>query len=456
LAAGSLLVLPRGVAYDPWSWLVWGREIAHLHLDTREAATSVKPLPMIITTLVAPLGSVAPILWLLIARAATLLALALAFRLGRGLGGPGAGVVAALGLAVSDQFLGYLFVAGMSEPMAVAAFLGAVDSHIRGRHRWALACLVAAGLLRPEAWPFLAAYCLWLARRTTAWRRAAAAVIAVAVPASWFVIDWFGSGHLLRSAGAASQQSQGGPLLSSQPGLATVRESWQLLPLPIVIAFLLGLTVALVFRARDAAPSPALWMGLVAVGWLALDAAMAQARVATGASRYLLPGAALACVVAGGFVSDVVRTLKRLLPSSPGSAVAALLVGYLGIGLLCVPRLVDTGRQINTGVRSDRQLARLASELPRAVSLAGGRATVARCGRVSTNPFQTTLLAWQLRVPIDDVGFAVSVPGTVFEQSGSPSVPAPLGRYYHTTGSVGLSGGAGAGWVVRVARLSCQ
>ena len=97
LAAISLVVLPRGLAYDPWSWVIWGREIAHLDLNTRGAATAVKPLPMVFTTIFAPAGSAAPVLWLLVARAATLLSLALAFRLGQRLGGAGAGVIAAVG-----------------------------------------------------------------------------------------------------------------------------------------------------------------------------------------------------------------------------------------------------------------------------------------------------------------------------------------------------------------------
>ena len=40
--------------------------------------------------------------------------------------------------------------------------LGAVDRHLEGRRRQAFALAVAAGLLRPEAWPFLGLYGLWL------------------------------------------------------------------------------------------------------------------------------------------------------------------------------------------------------------------------------------------------------------------------------------------------------
>ena len=61
LAALSLL-LPFALVYDPWAWLVWGREITGLELDTG-SGPSWKPLPVIATTLAAPAGGAAPELW---------------------------------------------------------------------------------------------------------------------------------------------------------------------------------------------------------------------------------------------------------------------------------------------------------------------------------------------------------------------------------------------------------
>ena len=59
--------LPATLAYDPWAWLVWGREIGHLDLDTT-GGPSWKPLPVVITTPLAVLGDLAPTLWLVVAR----------------------------------------------------------------------------------------------------------------------------------------------------------------------------------------------------------------------------------------------------------------------------------------------------------------------------------------------------------------------------------------------------
>jgi hypothetical protein len=439
LAAASLLVLTHSIAYDPYSWVIWGRETAHLNLDTQHAATAVKPLPIFITTLLAPTGSAEPVMWLVVSRAGALLALALAFRLGRRLGGVGAGIIAAVGLAGCNQVISYLFMNGMSEPMAAAAFLAAADNALQDRRRSTLGCLAVAGLLRPEAWFFLFGYCAWLGLRASMPRRLLLAVIAVVIPASWFVIDWFGSGHLLRSEGPASQQSQGGPLLTREPGLATVRETWHLVSGPIIVLFLLGLALAIVTWRRDGRARPSLWLALAALGWLVIAAAMAQARVATGANRYLLPGAALACVVAGVFVTDCARAVVRLRPRSRGP-VAVVVLGVLVLGALFIPRVRLVHTQVHDGVVTSHRLTRLADSLPNAIRLAGGRDAIVRCGPVSTEAFQVPLVAWQLRLPVGKVTIHTLVPGTVLQLARAPRIPAALSNSYRNLGSVGRPG----------------
>ena len=69
LIIGALsLLIPSTPSYDPWAWLVWGREIVHLNLQTTGGPTW-KPLTVIFTTLFAPFGRAAPDLWLVVARA---------------------------------------------------------------------------------------------------------------------------------------------------------------------------------------------------------------------------------------------------------------------------------------------------------------------------------------------------------------------------------------------------
>src|SRR5205807_7521959 len=79
IAALSLLI-PSTPSYDPWAWLVWGREIVHLNLQTT-GGPSWKPLPMIFTTVFALFGRAAPDLWLAVARAGAVAAVVMTFKL---------------------------------------------------------------------------------------------------------------------------------------------------------------------------------------------------------------------------------------------------------------------------------------------------------------------------------------------------------------------------------------
>src|SRR5450631_688833 len=127
LAVGAFsLLIPSTPSYDPWSWIVWGREIVHINLQTTGGPTW-KPLPMLFTTVFAVFGKAEPDLWLVVARAGAFAAVAMVFRLSfrftRQIGTcftrPGvdterlvglapallAGLIAAVGLALSGGFI---------------------------------------------------------------------------------------------------------------------------------------------------------------------------------------------------------------------------------------------------------------------------------------------------------------------------------------------------------------
>ena len=62
-------LLPAAPTYDPWAWIIWGREITEGALDTR-TGPSWKPLPVLFTTPFALMGDTwAPELWLVVAQA---------------------------------------------------------------------------------------------------------------------------------------------------------------------------------------------------------------------------------------------------------------------------------------------------------------------------------------------------------------------------------------------------
>ena len=278
----SLLVVAPAPSYDPWAWLLWGREVAGGGLSTLEGP-AFKPLPVAVCTLLAPLGSAAPWLWVLIVRAAAVVAALLAFDLARGLAG-GSRLAGALG-AVAVLLCGALpaYTAAGAEPaLLLALALGGAVAWRDGRMRVAIACAAGCALLRVEAWPFAAAAAIVLWRRRPE-DRALLAALAVFVPAAWLVPELIGSGDLFRSGARARVPNPGQPALADVPALASLREAVALPLWPLWIG-----VAALIALRRWAALVPAAFGAC----WILLVALMAQAGF-SGEPRYALPGAAL-------------------------------------------------------------------------------------------------------------------------------------------------------------------
>jgi hypothetical protein len=158
--AALTLLAPAAPTYDPWAWVIWGREIAHLDLNTG-FGPSWKPLPVALTTVFSLFGHAAPDLWMVAARAGALAGALFAFRLARRLGGTPAGIVAAAALLFAPWYLRSAAL-GNSEGLQVAFALAAVDCALAGRRVPAFLLALGLGLLRPEAWLFIAAYGAWL------------------------------------------------------------------------------------------------------------------------------------------------------------------------------------------------------------------------------------------------------------------------------------------------------
>ena len=322
LAALSLL-LPSVPTYDPWSWIVWGREVAHLDLDTT-GGPSWKPLPVMFTSVFSVTGaiddSIPPLLWLVVARAGALLALALVFRLARRLAGPGwqgvaAGLVAAVALAFTPQWLRYA-AHGNEAPLAVAAMLWAVERHLDGSRRAAVALGLVACLMRPEVFPFLALYCAWAWRAEPATRRVIVAG-AVVLPVLWLIPEWIGSGQPLGAGAQARSEPSWSLSRLDHPWLELLSRAHETLG-PALEA---GVAAALVlaWRARDRA---VLALGGVAVAWVALVALMTQSGF-SGNARYLLPATVIACLLTGVALGRAAAD-RRAAPCRPRSPAVAL------------------------------------------------------------------------------------------------------------------------------------
>jgi hypothetical protein len=155
LALGALsLLYPSTPTYDPWAWIIWGREIVHIDLQTT-GGPSWKPLPVLFTMVFSLFGSAAPDLWLVVARGGAVLAVMLAFRLGARLttrewsvASVTAGFIAAVALVISSQFVRTMAL-GNSEGLMVAFTLWAIERHLDGKYRQAFVLVFLASLLRP-------------------------------------------------------------------------------------------------------------------------------------------------------------------------------------------------------------------------------------------------------------------------------------------------------------------
>jgi hypothetical protein len=451
LGALSLLAFPDGLGYDPYTWLIWGRELFHLNLVTAGAASSVKPLPMLVDALLAWTGGAAPDLWMIIARAGVVMAALLAYRLGSRLGGPVAGAIAAIGFLTSAGLIGYMVQAGMSEPLGAAFSLAAVEAHL-SRRRWAaLLLLLGASLVRIEVFVFMAVYALLALVRTSPHKGrtlAGVAAVLVAVPLAWFLPDLLSAGSLLRSASRATFESQGGPLVAHYPSLATFKEAAGLMIVPIALGYAAELVIGLWSLARDRTRiRPTLGIALLAAAWVILEAAMAQLQVATGAPRYLLTGVGLAAVVAGAFWSSAATWVGRSLASPPTRVVAAVAVYVVFVvwSAFGVAALVG---KVQGGERVNRPLAKLSRLLPAAIERAGGRRHVLACGPVYTTDLQVPAVAWVLNVPVGHVLVVPGPAGTIFALGGArPPVAASVRPDYRWVGPRGAK--AHGGWRIR-------
>ena len=186
--------------YDTFYALVWGDDLASGRLPQFQAPVAPTPHPLAIAAgaLASPLGDRAEdaLLWLgLIAIGALCVGL---FRLGQELFATSVGVLAAMIVATRVPLLNF-GVRGYVDLPAVALVVWAAVLEARRPRRGAsvLLLLALAGLLRPEAWLFAAAYWLWLvpARRVPELSRLA--VLAALGPILWLLLDGLVTGDPL-------------------------------------------------------------------------------------------------------------------------------------------------------------------------------------------------------------------------------------------------------------------
>ena len=404
--AGSLLLgvvsllFPSAPTYDPFAWIIWGREITELDLNTVDGP-SWKPLPVIVTTLSAPFGEASPYIWLVVARAGSVAGVVLAGLLAARLAGWAAGVLAAIALAVMPWWLrnGAL---GNSEGIMVALVLGTALCHLSGRRGWAFTLAIGAGLLRPEAWPFLGLYALWLLyedRSRLLWLAGGLATL----PILWLAPEYWGSGNAFRASDRAQNPRSDSPAFADNPALEVLEDAVDLAPAAAVATAVAAVAFAalVVVRRpvtsrlpdRTAAVTVLLIAGLAAA-WFALVAVM-TARGFSGNSRYLMVPAALLIVAGATGALWIVRAIVgRALPTAAATG-AALVLAALFV-------LPDTGKLGRTFDEVAYQAA-LYHDLGTLIDRAGGAARLRRCGHAFTGPFLVPQVAWRMHLHAEDV-----------------------------------------------------
>ena len=406
LAALSLLG-PSEPTYDPWAWLIWGREITELDLST-VSGPSWKPLPVLFTTPFALFGDeAAPALWLLVARGGGLLAIAMAYRLASRFAGIPAGLIAGGSLLLADEFV-RSFWRGNSEGLLVALCLWAVERHLDGRRADAFVLGFGAALLRPEVWPFFGLYGLWLAWTDPRRRPLVAACFALNA-VLWFGPEWWGSGDPLRAASRARQPNPDSAAFADHPFLEVFHRSSAVLSLPVLIGCLVGLVAAATWRRSGVR----LALGLAAAVLMLAVALMTEGGFA-GNLRYVALPAALVCVIGGVGWVELVRAVRARLGALAAGALAIVLVAA------SASFVIADVRELRASVERTRSEAHFYSTLPAVIAKAGGAARVKACGTVFTGPFQVQAVAWYLHMHGGEVGIVPSPPGITFAPRYSP------------------------------------
>ena len=415
-AALVSLLLPSSPAYDAWAWLVWGREIAELDLETQHGP-SWKPLPIFFTTVFAFAGDAAPELWIVVGRAGALVALVVAYRVAARLTGgrlaPVAGVIAVVALLLTEGWIRNGAVA-YSEGLLVALALGAVDRHLAGARTQAFVLAFGAALVRPEVWPFLGAYAVYLWLREPPRRPLVAALLAL-VPVLWFGPDFIATGDPLRSSTRAQHANPGMPVGAPDPAAAVIRVFRDQVIDPVAAGAVFAAAAAALAYAGRRRGGAVLALAAATVAIVGIVAAMTEGGY-SGNLRYLLLPASLVCVLAGVGWARALRLAAGLARERFRTPAAGVATG-VGLAVLILAAAFPSAdarvREIAVGLDRYAYVGRLYQDLGPATEEARAAGAVA-CGQAFTGRYDVPAVAWYLHVHIGQVGFEARAPAVVF------------------------------------------
>lgn len=430
LGAISAAVFPTVASYDPWAWISWGREVVDPHLSFAiSGGPSWKPLPVLFTTVYALFGSAAaPTLWVITARAGGFLGMIAAYRLAaRLIRGPrwatvAAGLIAAAGIVITQDWWDEMF-RGTSEPMLIATALWAVLAHLEGRRGWAFGLGVATSLIRPEAWPLIVAYAVWLW-----WKeprlRVLVAVGLISIPFFWFVPPWVGSGQPFLAAVHAEEYNGN---LGTHPLFTVLGRGVNIQLLPVLLAGLVAVAFAWFEKPRD-------WLTLAlaggtAVWWLIVVGMTLDGY--PGLERFYLPAAGMTCVLAGVGIVRLAQLGARVVPDARFAAPVAIALTVVLVAIT-IPFAGGRINQAGAEERTASQAVTRLNQMTAAIAAVGGRDAIFPCKSsfAAVNHSVQTALAYKLHVTLGRVGTTMRHQGIMFvgPHDSIDGVPPPINR----------------------------
>jgi hypothetical protein len=271
-AAIGAIEYPTYPIYDSDYALLWGREALHLQPLSFQVyrAPTEHPLSIAFGALLAPLGQHAERVMILATIASFLAIVAGLYRLGRVVFTPLVGAVAA-GLLLTRFNLSFLAVRGYVDIpyMAAVVWAAALEAQQRRRGTPVFLLLLAAELMRPDAWLIAGLYFLWCAGPATWRQRIYYAAIVAAGPVIWAGLDDLETGDPLFSLHSTSGLAAA---LGRNTGIASVPGSlWTFLvrldKTPLLLGAIAGLGLALwLVPKRVVIPLALLVVGMMTFG----------------------------------------------------------------------------------------------------------------------------------------------------------------------------------------------
>jgi hypothetical protein len=406
-AAVGFFVYPTYPNYDSYYSLLWGREVLDGQLPTFDAyrAPTQHPLAVAFGALLSLLGQVGDRVMVGATVASFVVLTVGMYRLAKAAFTPLVGLAAAAIFCTRFDFPFLAARAYIDVPyLALVVWAAALEAERRRRGTSVLLLLLAAGLLRPEAWMLAGLYWLWLFPRDDWPARIRRALLVGAGPIIWILTDWIATGDPLYSHTHTSGLAEE---LGRQRGLTELPAAmWQFLgnlaKPPVLYAGIAGAALAVWFvPRRTAVPAAVFAAGLltfVAIGLAGLSVI----------DRYLLVPSLMVMLLAAFTLAgwSVLPPGSRLRTLWQVGAVLAILYG----AFFTVTRVNFNVFHNELSLRGSSHAAlRQALALP---AVEQGR----RCGPVTTpNHKLVPDVRWVLGAGVGDV-LARSDPATTAER----------------------------------------